>query len=90
MATRQFIYLICDTILSSKYYVKKHEDIIHRRKDKKLDCQDCGKQFTQKDKFTKHIISIHKGIKYKCKQCDKEFKTASHRSTHVKSLHEQK
>ena len=52
-----------------------------------LDCQDCGKQFTQKDKLTKHINSIHKGIKYKCKQCDKEYKTASHRSTHVKSLH---
>ena len=79
---------ICNSKFSDKYYLKTHEDSIHR--NKMFDCNYCGKQFTQSGILTTHINSIHKGIKYKCDQCDKEFTQPSNRNSHIKSVHEQK
>ena len=83
LTSNKYQCLICKVSYSTKYYLKAHEDGIHKMV--KLSCQDCGKQFSQKNLLTTHINHIHKGIKYKCNICHKEFGSHSNRNKHVNS-----
>ena len=47
--------LFCNAIFTQKGSLKRHEDNIH--KNIKFDCQDCGKQYKQKEILTMHFMA---------------------------------
>ena len=50
-----FTCLICNLSVSTKQYLKVHEENIHKRT--KYGCQDCGRQFAQKGNLRMHMDS---------------------------------
>lgn len=71
---------------------KQFEDLYELNAHKKshtatIQCNICGKIFSQKRNYTQHM-NIHAGVpKYDCPQCDRKFLTNCARSKHVKSVH---
>ena len=84
-STRMFRCSICNSNLSTKDSLRRHERSLHRHE--KFHCQECGKQYTSLSGLTAHINSMHRGIRYKCNQCDKTFSQPSVRNIHIQSVH---
>ena len=57
-------------------------------KDKKSQCDFCGKSFNESRCLNKHIKKVHKKTKcHKCDFCDKSFYQTSLLKTHIKRAH---
>ena len=54
-----------------------------------VQCQDCGKKFSRKDKLKSHVKAVHSEEKssYSCTQCDKSFAQKPHLKRHVYDVH---
>ena len=55
--------------------------------DVKFDCDQCDKQFSNRDSLTRHIQSVHFNVKFDCDQCDKQFSFRKSLIRHIQSEH---
>ena len=79
---------ICERVFKTQNVCKKHFDIMHRNKDKKIMCNICTKTFQDHGSLSSHIKVIHEGHKdYKCESCGKSF-TSKYLKTHIHVIHE--
>ncbi|XP_065224305.1 zinc finger protein 845-like [Planococcus citri] len=56
-----------------------------KRNEEPLECADCGKSFTRKERLKSHIFSMHMPYQcrpYKCDICSKFYSTRSHLNYH--------
>ena len=54
-----------------------------------LQCNHCGKFFSQKDQLNLHIKAVHEGRKdYKCHICGKSFSHPVNVTNHIRAVHE--
>ena len=70
--------------------LKKHIEAMHTLdKDKKYQCQDCGKGFMEKQKLEMHRMNVHLKLQpYKCRYgCDIAYNDVSNRNQHEKRTH---
>ena len=78
----------CHKTFSSSYSLKRHMNQIHLQW-KKYQCQQCLRQFAQKQYLYEHM-NIHNDVDpYKCNQlgCEFRFKQKSYLSLHLKKVH---
>ena len=54
---------------------------------KRVKCELCGKEFSNKQNATRHRQYAHEGIKYPCQQCNHKASTMSNLKTHQKGHH---
>ena len=78
---------ICNRSFNSKQAHKYHQS---HHDDQKFQCNDCGKQFSQKSNLTTHIKGVHTNVKHKCDQCGREYYNKVSLYSHIKSAHENK
>ena len=72
-----------------KNYIKKHINIVHKKKYKTFKCELCGIQTTTKPILISHISKVHEGLKeWQCKTCDKFFSSKSVLHDHIAAIHE--
>ena len=56
--------------------------------DKKSECPECGKAFSQRGHMLSHYRFIHKNINYPCNQCDFKASRKHDLQKHIQSKHE--
>ena len=61
---------------------------VKREDGTKYDCNQCGKQFSDRSPLSRHIKSKHEYVKYACNQCDYQATQQGHLTAHIESLHE--
>merc|ERR1719394_610062 len=77
----------CNAIVRN---LKEHILTVHTLdKDKKFQCQDCGKGFNHQHKLEKHKMSVHlKQRPFQCRYgCDIAYNDSSNRIAHEKKKH---
>ena len=70
--------------------LKEHIANVHTLdKDKKFQCQDCGKGFLHQHKLEKHKMNVHlKQRPFQCRYgCDMAYNDKSNRSAHERKKH---
>ncbi|XP_014208853.1 zinc finger protein 37 isoform X4 [Copidosoma floridanum] len=73
---------ICHRRMVSQENLDQHMVMQHEKREKVV-CQECGKTFTKKDSFKRHM-SVHTGSKpYKCVICNKPFARRSQLRQHL-------
>ena len=76
--------------------LKRHQEMVHEgRRD--FQCEQCGKEFSWKQQYQNHILSVHEGIKPDapikdkiCPHCPKLFSSNYHLTVHIDHVHEGK
>ena len=67
---KSFEIKICQKIYSSRAYLRRHIEIVHK-KQINFECEVCGMKFSQNCHLTRHIQAVHDKIKdFKCDLCD--------------------
>ena len=61
---------------------------VKREDGTKYDCNQCGKQFSDRSPLSRHIKSKHECVKYACNQCDYQATRKDSLKTHIQSIHE--
>ena len=62
---------------------KRLEEVINSLRK----CDQCDKQFDEKDSLKRHIHMKHNGKEFKCNNCEKHFKTNHSMQQHINSKH---
>ena len=82
----------CVETLEDPLNIKKVDSKIRKRPAKAvkdLNCDYCGKIFSELSNLKRHIKAIHEGIKaHKCEKCGKSFSQAAGLKIHIKGVHE--
>ncbi|XP_044268805.1 zinc finger protein 557-like isoform X25 [Tribolium madens] len=74
----------CSKVLSDKYSLKQHVEMIHRGERGKYVCDVCGKRLMTNSSWNKHK-KIHTGEKnYVCPECGKAFITGQAFQVHIR------
>ena len=77
----------CDASFTSKKYLQKHIDRIHKGK-KPYTCNDCNFHFKSKRTLIGHNTSVHQGRKpFKCDICEKGFQYSGNLTRHITRTH---
>ena len=56
--------------------------------DKTFQCDQCNKQYCQKNHLNRHIASVHDKKKSECDQCNKQFSDKGSLKRHISAVHE--
>ena len=66
-----------------------HQEDVIKRQQLGYKCASCGKTFTTKICWQRHIEAVHEGRKdHECKSCGKRFSQRSSMIQHIKHVHE--
>ena len=76
---------ICEHVSNKSGHMKRHIKPVHMH-IKDINCEHCGKGFSEKMNLEHHIITVHKNIKdFRCRECGKFFSQNSNLLQHLKS-----
>ena len=75
---------------SAKSNLTRHMREVHAS-PQSLQCQDCGKRFSRKDKLQSHVKTQHREDKqsFSCSQCEKSFTQKDNLKRHVSDVHKE-
>ena len=51
-------------------------------------CDDCDREYKDRDGLNGHIKTIHEGVRYKCQECDYLGKQRTNLNHHIRNVHE--
>jgi len=57
-------------------------------KQKRFDCDKCGKSFSSVTNLQRHDDGVHLGVKFNCDRCEQTFSQKSNLKNHIDSVHE--
>ena len=66
----------------------KKEAIEVSEKQKRFDCDKCGKSFCNLPNLQRHDDGVHLGVKFNCDRCEQTFSQKSNLKNHIDSVHE--
>ena len=67
--------------------IKEHSQI-KKTSEEKFTCDQCGRIFTLKASFIRHIQNLHEGVKHTCNQCDYQASHQTGLTYHIQSKHQ--
>ena len=86
----KFACNLCTRTFHSKQGLDYHHSTSHssEKETEKFKCEKCGKQFSAKVTFSKHIKYAHSETRrFNCSECDSRFKQKSDMRAHMNNVH---
>ena len=82
----QFCCDQCGRKFSKNYRLIEHVAVVHT-KELKIECDFCGKSFTGKESYQRHLVSRHDNKALECKKCKLTFSDKVEMKAHMQSFH---
>lgn len=70
--------------------IRKHQKNVNRDKSDWYTCEQCYKQYNNKESYTNHVLTHSEERKYPCPHCTKKFKNPGAKRQHVFKQHKDK
>ena len=88
MTSTEYIeYFEEDEIKREQSESKKNAKDCVREKEKKINCNQCEKQYAEKSDMKRHILAVHEDIKYPCDHCKYQASRQGDLKRHIQSVH---
>ena len=79
----------CPSTFSAMTHYTKHQKNVHCRDQESYKCEECDKEFKNRDSFRNHVMCVHDKLKkFKCSQCDKAFSIEQYLTKHIFRIHQ--
>ena len=77
----------CEYQIASSKIMDIHNRTFHD-KDKKYNCDLCGKQVSHKDSLARHKMIVHERVKFLCGKCNHQSASKGNLARHKMAIHE--